>query len=313
MTKEESKMMQGVAILIMIFYHLFNVEEYHNTVIGHLAKANNPVPFYVFLSGYGLYCVYLKGRDHNRFKRCIKLYFHYWLITGSFIVFSLFLGLRNYDFSLSCVVANITGWETGYYASAWFVLPYCLLSVASPFLMRFVDNQRVLLSLILSYLIYALFAYLNRFGNYNANVWQVFYIQFSFILGAVFAKCNIFSVKEKIEKYPPPYPMLLLIVLMVLRYFLPFGMLASLYAALFILIFVMISLPKWMKYCLVSFGKESLNMWMIHTWIFLYLFREEIYGLDNPAIIYLAVVLVSYVLSRIFNIMIHPLSKVILR
>ena len=48
MTREESKMMQGVAILIMIFYHLFNVGEYSNTFVGNLAKANNPVPFYVF-------------------------------------------------------------------------------------------------------------------------------------------------------------------------------------------------------------------------------------------------------------------------
>ena len=205
-----------------------------------------------FLSGYGLYCVYLKGRDSNRFKRCILLYLHYWLITGSFILFSLFFGLRNYNFSISCIVANMTGWETGYYASAWFVLPYCILSLVSPFLMRFIDGQKVLLSLLLSYLIYAFFAFINRSGSFNANVWQVFYIQFSFVLGAIFAKCKVFSVVGKVKKDHSYLPILLLIILAIVRYFLPSGLLASLYAASFILLFVMIETSEVVKkvYCL---------------------------------------------------------------
>ena len=47
MLREESKMMQGVGILSMIFYHLFNPSfhrGYLNTILGNMGRARNPVP-----------------------------------------------------------------------------------------------------------------------------------------------------------------------------------------------------------------------------------------------------------------------------
>ena len=64
MTREESKMMQGVAILTMIFYHLFYPNEVN--FLANMARAANPVAFYVFISGYGLYASQLIGGAKNR-------------------------------------------------------------------------------------------------------------------------------------------------------------------------------------------------------------------------------------------------------
>lgn len=93
MTREDSKIMQGVAILMMIFYHLFTpslVPAYQGSTIGEWAQVQNPVPLYTLLSGYGLYCVYRQGgKDHHLFSRCLRLYTRYWLITACFVALCL--------------------------------------------------------------------------------------------------------------------------------------------------------------------------------------------------------------------------------
>lgn len=99
MTREESKMMQGVGILTMIFYHLFNPSFNHglsSTVLGNMGRAANPVPLYCLLSGYGLYLVFRHGKDRHRFIRCFRLYFPIGL-------------LQHCLFLLKCVCFEIIG------------------------------------------------------------------------------------------------------------------------------------------------------------------------------------------------------------
>lgn len=83
MTKDESLLMKGVAILLMLFLHLFNqmanIELCQNLVtiggvplVHILSRAASPVPFFVILSGYGLYKV--RNRTNNNvWKRIWKL------------------------------------------------------------------------------------------------------------------------------------------------------------------------------------------------------------------------------------------------
>ena len=73
MNKETSIILKGVAILMMLFYHLFNRTEINELcspliMIGdtpfvhYLSQACYPVPFFLILSGYGLTYLY----RHNR-------------------------------------------------------------------------------------------------------------------------------------------------------------------------------------------------------------------------------------------------------
>ena len=74
MSKEESLIMKGVAILFMLYLHLFNqlpnVELCQNYLfVGDLplayvlSRATNPVAFFLIFSGYGLYTVTRKNTD----------------------------------------------------------------------------------------------------------------------------------------------------------------------------------------------------------------------------------------------------------
>ena len=72
MSKQESQELKGIAILFMLFLHLFNHEQEvascSNTIfidgipLVHLmTRMTNPVPFFVILSGYGLCASYYRG------------------------------------------------------------------------------------------------------------------------------------------------------------------------------------------------------------------------------------------------------------
>ena len=92
MSQYESNLMKGVAILLMIFFHLFNNlsnPEFTGTFLGNLAQTQNPVPFYLILSGYGMYYVIHRDQpDEHRYSRIVKLYVTYWIITTTFVVIS---------------------------------------------------------------------------------------------------------------------------------------------------------------------------------------------------------------------------------
>ena len=85
-SKDNSSALKGIAILFMIFAHLFNRLEFCNLsfpllyikgepLIHYMIFAMNPVDFFITLSGYGLYYTFSQGRKNN-FKRILKLYIH---------------------------------------------------------------------------------------------------------------------------------------------------------------------------------------------------------------------------------------------
>ena len=94
--KSESVQLKGVAIMTMVFLHLFNRAENVDLCINSVYLFNIPltsqlakfaeicVPLYLFLSGYGLYILYLKNNNISPSRRIFKLYLNFWTV---FIIF----------------------------------------------------------------------------------------------------------------------------------------------------------------------------------------------------------------------------------
>lgn len=106
MNKQESQIMKGVAILLMLFLHLFNqlpnVELCRNFIwidgqplVHILSRAANPVAFFLILGGYGLYKVNERG-DKHRWSRVLKLFIHYWITLLIFVTIGHFLDSEKY-------------------------------------------------------------------------------------------------------------------------------------------------------------------------------------------------------------------------
>lgn len=307
MTRDESKMMQGVAILMMIFFHLFTpslVPEYKGTMIGAWAQVQNPVPLYTLLSGYGLYCVYRRGtKDNHRYSRCLRLYVRYWLITGCFVL--LYAGFVKWGgYKWADILLNATGLQTDINPTTWFVLPYCILALAYPLLFKLLDKVGSVVGLIVAYGIYVMMAYaIGHFGKiFSTNILQVFYIFFPFILGAVMSKVNMIEkVKEYAFHLPWGMVWLVFILWLVIRFFVVTGAFASFYAMGLTVLIVCGRRPQWLTKLLLTLGRQSVGMWFVHWWIFWQLGRDYVCGLKSPILIMLAVTIVSFLLAIVFD------------
>ena len=314
MTKEESKMMQGVAILIMIFYHLFNphdASQYTGSVLGRAAMAHNPVPFFVLLSGYGLYKQRLNGgASKSKLSRCLSLYLRYWMVLTIFLIISSCMGDNRCDLSFISVDDNYLGFISTFYLPSWFILPYCLLVVACTYIFKIIDRLGFVWTFLLSYSIYVVTAYLTKYTLFQGNAFQVFYIFFPFCLGALMAKVDFVEKADLFfKRYPAPLLLCLLMVAFFLRCLVYSGAVLSFYAALFIsLLVILLRRSRKTMYILTYLGKASCFMWMIHAWICWYLFRDVVYGLDNPLLIFAFVTLVSYVLAIVFNYLLSTVN-----
>lgn len=330
MSRQESQLLKGVAILLMIFSHLFyaagNVDILLNFIyikseplVQYLSRAANPVAFFLILGGYGLYKVYLKG-DRHRWSRPLKLYIHYWTTLVVFVGIGHFMYPELYPGSIGKIIANISAFHTTYNCEMWFLLPYILLALLSPILFRYTAKIKWWVIILITFSIYLCTSYcISRYGTeflykerilYNPLL--VFHFLFSFSLGAVAARDHFFEwLKRKTNQlsHRSLTAVLTILALVAIRcefkYF--FG-----YEFLIICAICLISMPRIINRMLVALGNRSMDMWMIHTWFCTYLFHGFIYSFKYPLLIFTVLTLISYYSSVVNSWLAFPIERLFL-
>lgn len=329
MTRQQSQMMKGVAILLMIFLHLFNqkvnVDLCHSLVfIGGeplvfiLSRASNPVAFFLILGGYGLYKVYQKG-DKHRWSRLFKLITHYWIVLVLFLTIGHYIKPSLYPGSYINILSNFTGYEATYNGEMWFLLPYIILSALSPWLFRKLSNCRASTIVITTLFIHLCTSYcISRYGSafFYHNYWAynpllVFHLSFNFFLGAVaarnqwFERVACFVNKRSIGKLAWVGVIFLVSISCVFKYnfFYAFGVITCLLFA---------PMPPIFKAALCKLGDQSMNMWMIHSWFCYNLFHYFIYSFSYPLLIFIVLVAISYICSLIVNVIAKPIERLVM-
>lgn len=317
MSKQESQELKGVAILFMLFLHLFNHEQEValcvNTVsvngiaLVHLmTRMTNPVPFFVILSGYGLYASYLNGGG-ARWSRLFNLISHYWLILVIFVTIGAFRFPHVYPGNWVKILENLTAYNTTYNAEHWFLFPYMLLFLTSSFLFKICDKFKSWVVLLVSYLLYLVTCFvISRYGRiyFYSHMFAyhpILYMSllFNFLLGAMAYKNQ--WLKNINNHLLTKVSWGLLFLLCFLRCSLNTGAFHNLYVFIFIWIWLQLPRVALINTCLVSLGKHSMNMWLIHTFFCYYLFHDWIYSFRYPFLIYIVLIMVSYLSSMIVN------------
>lgn len=119
MTKESSGYLKGIAILMMVFLHLFNNLQNDMTlgylltigdmpVIYYLTRMCNPVPFFLILSGYGLYSTYIKTGEVKPWKRVSNLYIHLGIIYFLLLPLACWVRPEMYPGTVMTFIENAT-------------------------------------------------------------------------------------------------------------------------------------------------------------------------------------------------------------
>ena len=313
MTPKETTILKGVAILFMLYLHLFNsmnqVELCTNLIciggipLAHiLSRCTNPVAIYLLLSGYGLYKTRERLTARNTSRRLAKLYIHYWISMGLFVAIGSVIAPEKYPGTLSDFIVNLTSWHTTYNIQIWFLLPYAIMILTAPYLFELFEKKPVITlgaaamlwggEYVVMYLYGNSYLYTHRFA-FIPVVTTSFILPF--LIGAAMARYGIF---ERFRTYFADKKMLLAVMLVavpLLRISTDIDFITQLlFVTLFLPLFIAWKRPQSVDRFLTEMGNRSTSMWFVHSYFCYYLFHDFIYGFRYPAAIFLVLLAASY-------------------
>lgn len=327
LTLDQTRIVKGIAILLMVFLHLFNhladVAQctYFLTVgdvplVHWLTRAANPVPFYLFLSGYGLYYTWSSGKELKPLRRCLKIYQVYWVSLLVMVGLGYFIKPAEYPGSIVKAIENATGWNTSYNAEAWFLFPYLLLVLSAKWLFHWVSIMRGAIIAGIGFALYLAAAFIISRASRSGDDWlfttmwayhPILYIEClcSFLFGAIACKCSNEDLPSWFMRITDRgwQVVALLMVLIIARCIINTDACSPIYTFLAILLLSRIQWSEWLNKGLQFFGNYSTVMWLTHSYFCYYLFHDFIYGFKYPLLIYLVTVgcalCASYVIQTI--------------
>lgn len=333
--EEEANLCKGIAIILMLFHHLFyKADTYSGFIINFSPFSEERINFYallgkicvaifVFISGYGIAASYRKVFQYKKadikeiisfiWKRLWKLETFYWF---AFILTLICqpLGRTIFDaygteFKSIVIYFFIDFLGLSYLFSTptlnptwWYMTLAILIIVLMPFIMNLIEKIGVSLVLIVG--ISVLFFW-------NASNPNTFYL-FSLCLGAgcfenrMFERIgNLWREKRWGIWIKSCISIVTFLILLSLRtnynYFgIVDGLLAMNLAALSSLFFIHIPI---ISSVIQYLGKHSGNIFLIHNQIYSYYFQSFIYSLGHWTVILFALLVVSLFVSILMEIL----------
>lgn len=335
-TKDTVVFVKGIAIMMMVYLHLFCWKEViplytSSFFIGELpfayclSRTMSPTGIFLFLGGFGLYSKW--HMTHYSYKKAVlrlpKLYIVYWLIMMIFVCVGALQGREQYPGSWYDVFLNVTAIRATYNREAWFLFPYVSLIVISPLLFKWISKTKCwMCALIALFMFYSEALLYGRAWNWIYDhsfvlcLCRCIEVSCCFVLGALFAKiCIERNVMKEERENVNVRTVLSAIVLSILSvYTILYGLpLAPLWYSLMTLLFVNISLSAknipiiWQFFCFM--GRYSLPIWLLHTYYCRYLFQDFIYSFEYPVLIYIVELIVSTLSAIIIMKCATPIIK----
>ncbi len=309
---------KGVALLLMLWHHLFaNNPDYGPLVRSSALAAKVCVSMFLVLSGYGLAeSVRCRGAYLLSFYRShlSRLYLNYWLVAAIFVPFGVFVmhytieeAFSSHAYAMFALqMAGLNLWfspETGYNATWWYMCVIVPLYVAFPILYRL---TRRLGPWVFAACLCAVIAIPYRELLTGAHFSLLFIMWGTpFVFGMYLSHAD---GMERLGRFLRGMGALRFYVLALaigaLALFRQLGLLMHdvkidwLLATLIILLTAecaAASLP--VRAVLEYLGSHLFNIFLFHTFIYLYFWHDELYALRNPLLIWAALLASSLAIS----------------
>lgn len=323
LTKQESKILKGCSILVMIWLHAFLYKKDVDSLYCFVYLGQNPlvtiiknfcgicVFLYLFLGGYGLYITHTNKNLHC-FRRVFTLYLNYWIVFVLIIPIGCILRPDIYPGSPTKIVLNLLAWDYSYNSSWWFLFPYILIILSSSLLFKILNIFTGTSIFILSYTINLMTSFLiSRYGEqylYNNLLLYIpllyFHLLNAFFTGAIFAKYDLFKCVKNIVQNKPFVnwtSIAIIILIILLKGYITTSVINIFVVCLFFICIYLIDRPIWIDKVLYKLGEGSTNMWFVHAFICIYFFHDFTYSLKYPILVFLFVVICSFIIHLIIN------------
>lgn len=337
-TKDDTKMIKGIAVMLMLFHHLFtfperifndyvdlNIKGYSvSALIGSFGKIC--VMIFIFLAGYGIYLSLLKDNEDNVMKKRISnLYKLFWQV---FIIFvPICIIFKKINFNIIDIILNFVGFKLSFNGEWWFLAPYIILILFSPLIFKLFKKLNLSGSIVL--VIFANVICLEIIPIIQRNSWtsllygnQIFQnihltlnLLSGFLMGMLCAKYDIISYFK--NKYSNNYLYVIvsifgLLVLFYVRLKLDY-LYDYIYAPIFI-IFVTIILSTKNKLLsnvrkfTIKVGNESTIIWLVHSFYCYTLCQKFIFMPKLSVLIFGWLLLLSYTTSLVIKYIFYKLG-----
>jgi len=325
MSREQSAIIKGVAILLMLIYHVDDIIGIHGLDNGFyqtLITASHPINYFLIVSGYGLYCSFVKNRITWSYliKRSLKLYLAFWLVLSVF-VFGLASWLYPGRFAMPWHehVLNVIGWRWDYCLFTWFLLPYVLMSFTAKWIFRIIDRLGNVLSLVSGMCIYVFTSFLisRYFESWLQYHYEVYHVVlwaqtlFGLTIGAVMAR--MYMAGKSITLNQLYGKNLLIITLLIfsfaLRGLINTSVLNPFHASLVVWLILHLNFSEMYKTVFVELGDKSMIMWFAQGFLGAKIFSEYILLLHWPWLIWVVWLLVCYIVACMFKPVVNGMAR----
>ena len=333
---KRSKYIKGLAIVLMLFHHLFafdnriiNVSYVTIGKIGDQTIENYIgifsricVPIYLFVSGYGLYYCYL-GKNKVKYKdlqkRILNILKIYWVILIVFLLLGIVLGKQQ--FSVIEFIKNMLTISCSYNQEWWFLNTYIILVLLFPVIKKIIDNttSKNLIYLILTSFVITLvsgkllsynFIMSNEVLKVTLNITAY---QSTFILGGIFCNLNIYD--KVYHNMKDTYLNNIIIQSSIIFICVWLRGRHNIIDFIMVPVFIYSSIICIEKFKLENvfsyLGKHSTNMWLTHSFFCYYYFKEELFSAKYSLIILGILILLSLMSSYYINYITQSISNII--
>lgn len=302
---------KGVALMLLLWHHLFYLSPEYGLFVNETAKiAKVCVAIFLILSGYGLTeSIRAKRTEILAFykKQLAKLYLNYWLIAVLFVPIGIIFYDRTLDsvfeshkyikFSIQMIgLHRFIYSEYGYNATWWYMSIIIPLTILSPLINLFTLTRK--------YCYWFIVICFIPYISIGKGIDLIRYI-LPFALGSCLSHSNgIVSISSLLNRAGILRFGILGILIILVAIFRQYGMILHgtiidwLLGLLIIsFTFEVITSVNRVKVILVYLGKHLFNIFLFHTFIFLYYWKAVIYSFKYPVMIFTVLLSVCLMVS----------------
>jgi len=333
-SRDDTKVIKGLAIILMLYHHLFGFPDRIAEDIAYFSTFNALgttsayllanfgqlcVSIFLLLGGYGTFISCSKGKKlfQTLLRKIIALYIAYWKVFVVFIPICIALQVPNVAVNLAALIGNFTGLRITYCGEWWFFTTYVALMVLYPVIHLLLEKSKRwycvdcgMLIILFLFARYFLPEFNDRVENVGSWIWNINYKVFTylpvFFVGCIMAKYDIFSkIRNKLTNVYIccAVSMLALLVVFVCRlstgnvydcFYTPAFVVAS---------YVLLSMPvfRFPYKVLLKIGTESTTIWLVHS-VYCYLLCQRFVFMPRyTVLIFLWLLVLSYTTSVVLK------------